>query len=87
MFKVGNSYVSPVPSKYENSVTKIMSIRVHKNDQSKMDKVIENLELMGFDYINHRFSCSGMQCYDEVMQILGVLKKGEHWCEETFRGE
>ena len=53
-----------------------MTIRVHKNDQSKMDKVIENLELMGFDYINHRFSCSGMQCFDEVMQILGVLKKG-----------
>ena len=25
MFKVGNSYVSPVLSKYENSVTKIMS--------------------------------------------------------------
>ena len=46
-----------------------MSIRVHKNDQSKMDKVIENLELMGFDYINHRFSYSGMQCFDEVMQI------------------
>jgi len=63
-----------------------MTIRVHKADQKKMDQVIEKLELMGFDYINYRFSCSGMQCYDEVMQILGVLKKGEHWCEETWGG-
>tara|TARA_B100001248_G_scaffold247310_1_gene218657 strand:- start:2309 stop:2506 length:198 start_codon:yes stop_codon:yes gene_type:complete len=64
-----------------------MTIRVHKDDQKKLNKVISLLTDMGFDYVNSRFSCSGMQCYDEAMQLLGVLDKGEHWCEKSFRGE
>ena len=70
-----------------NSIqSKIMAIRVHKDDAPKMKKLIEKLELMGFDYINYRFSRSGMECYDEAMQILGLLKEGEHWCEDTYKG-
>ena len=64
-----------------------MAIRVHKDDAPKMKKLIEKLELMGFDYINYRFSRSGMECYDEAMQILGVLKEGEHWCNKSYNGE
>jgi hypothetical protein len=43
--------------------------------------------MMGMDYVNGRFSRSGMDCYDEVMQILDVLKEGEHWCNKSYNGE
>ena len=48
--------------------------------------LIDNLSLMGMDYVNGRLSRSGMDCYDEVMQTLNVLKDGEHWCNKAYNG-
>jgi len=64
-----------------------MAIRVHKDDIEKLNRVLDRLSMMGMDYVNGRFSRSGMDCYDEVMQILDVLKEGEHWCNKSYNGE
>ena len=63
-----------------------MTIRVHKDDVKKLNKIIDNLSLMGMDYVNGSLSRSGMDCYDEVMQTLNVLKDGEHWCNKAYNG-
>ena len=50
MFKVGNSYVSPVLSKYENSVTKMEPTKLTKEQQQKSlewdaDVVMEQIQM------------------------------------------
>ena len=64
-----------------------MSIRVHKDDIEKLNRVLDRLSMMGMDYVNGRFSRAGMDCYDEVMQTLNVLKEGEHWRNKAYNGE
>ena len=45
-----------------------------------MDKLCD----LGWDYTAGRMSRSGMQTYDEIMTMFGVLKEGETWIEEDL---
>ena len=46
--------------------------------------LIEDLSELGWDYSCGRMSRSGMEIYDELMQYLGALDKGEHWNEDVY---
>lgn len=50
----------------------------------KMSVLLDKLSDFGWDYTAGRMSRSGMQCYDEIMQYLGVLEEDEHWNEDCF---
>ena len=49
-----------------------------------MSILLDKLSDLGWDYTAGRMSRSGMQCYDEIMQYLGVLEEDEHWNEDCF---
>ena len=44
----------------------------------------KDLADLGWEYTSGRMSRSGMQIYDELMQYLGALDKGEHWNEDVY---
>ena len=46
--------------------------------------IVENLSELGWDYSCGRMSRSGMEIYDDLMQYLGALNKGEHWNEDVY---
>ena len=46
--------------------------------------ILDNLTELGWDYTCNRMSRSGMEVYDDLMQYLGALKKGEHWNEDVY---
>ena len=48
-------------------------------------KLYDDLASLGWDY--QRMSRSGMECFDDIMINLGVLKQGEHWNEEVFESK
>ena len=85
MFKVGNSYVSPVLSKYENSVTK-MKI----NEYDKLVRRFVN------DYVNN-LTLDQMKChlteqfhidFENIRQDTGidsVLEEMQNWDDELFK--
>ena len=66
MFKVGNSYVSPVLSKNENSVTK-MILDLTKKESQLLDDVFTYM----IDYINDDcFSNSDRKSFDSIYRKL-----------------
>ena len=46
--------------------------------------LIEDLSELGWDYSCGRMSRSGMEIFDDLMQYLGALDKGEHWSEDVY---
>ena len=46
--------------------------------------IIDKLTNLGWDYSCGRMSRSGMEIYDDLMQYLGALDKGEHWNEDVY---
>ena len=46
-----------------------------------MDKLCD----LGWEYTCGTMTRSGMQTYDEIMQYMGVLEKGEHWNEDCYQ--
>ena len=46
--------------------------------------IIDKLSDLGWDYSCNRMSRSGMEVYDDLMQYLGALGKGEHWNEDVY---
>ena len=46
--------------------------------------LIEDLSELGWDYSCGRMSRSGMEIFDDLMQYLGALDKGEHWNEDVY---
>ena len=46
--------------------------------------LIEDLSELGWDYSCGRMSRSGMEIFDDLMQYLGALDKGEHWNEDCY---
>ena len=59
-------------------------MNVNKLKQVRLSVLIEKLTELGWDYSCNRMSRSGMQTYDEIMQYLGALDKGEHWSEDVY---
>jgi hypothetical protein len=71
MFKVGNSYVSPVLSKHENSVTK-MILDLTKKESQLLDDVFTYM----IDYINDDcFSNSDRKSFDSIYSKLKEKSK------------
>ena len=48
------------------------------------DKLFTLIDTLGWDYTCNRMSRSGMEIYDDLMQYLGALDKGEHWNEDVY---
>ena len=46
--------------------------------------IVDQLGELGWDYSCGRMSRSGMEIYDDLMQYLGALNKGEHWNEDVY---
>ena len=46
--------------------------------------LIEDLSELGWDYSCGRMSRSGMEIFEDLMQYLGALDKGEHWSEDVY---
>ena len=44
----------------------------------------KDLADLGWDYTAGRMSRSGMEIFDDLMQYLGALDKGEHWNEDVY---
>ena len=53
MFKVGNSYVSPVLSKYENSVTKMIDPIINKVDETFGNELTKVIKTYVIELVNH----------------------------------
>ena len=64
-----------------------MTIKVENNKvlcNKNGNKFIDLLGDLGWDYTCNRMSRSGMETYDDLMQYLGALDKGEHWNEDVY---
>ena len=57
----------------------------NKTKQIKISILLEKLADLGWEYTCGTMTRSGMQTYDEIMQYMGVLDKGEHWNEDCYQ--
>ena len=57
----------------------------NKTKQIKISILLEKLADLGWEYTCGTMTRSGMQTYDEIMQYMGVLEKGEHWNEDCYQ--
>ena len=55
-----------------------------KKEPLHLSIIIDKLSDLGWDYSCNRMSRSGMEIYDDLMQYLGALDKGEHWNEDVY---
>ena len=53
--------------------------------QPKVSVLLDKLADLGWEYTCGTMTRSGMQTYDEIMQYMGVLEKGEHWNEDCYQ--
>ena len=65
-----------------NTLTK-MKTKTRKG-KIYLSVIIDKLSDLGWDYSCNRMSRSGMEVYDDLMQYLGALGKGEHWNEDVY---
>ena len=56
-----------------------------KTKQPKVSILLDKLADLGLEYTCGTMTRSGMQTYDEIMQYMGVLEKGEHWNEDCYQ--
>ena len=55
-----------------------------KKEPLHLSIIIDKLTDLGWDYSCNRMSRSGMEIFDDLMQYLGALVKGEHWNEDVY---
>ena len=65
-----------------NTLTKMKTKT--KKEPLHLSVIIDKLSDLGWDYSCNRMSRSGMEIYDDLMQYLGALGKGEHWNEDVY---
>ena len=56
---------------------KVLGEKVRVNDEG--DRLKTLIDDLGWDY--QRMSCSGIEVYDEIQQLLGGLPENEVWME------